>query len=81
MAIDSADPVETMAMKSMIKINADPACPSKWSATAGGTRPDPASPALMGSMRAVDVSPNDVARENGIANQHMPPSKYPLAAL
>ena len=55
-----------MAMKSMIKIKAEPACPIKWSATAGGTSPEPASPALIGSMSAVDARPNDVAREKGI---------------
>jgi hypothetical protein len=32
-------------------------------------------------MRAVPVNPKEVAREKGMANQHMPPSKYPLAAL
>ena len=70
-----------MAMKSMIKIKAEPAWPNKWSATAGGTNPEPASLELIGSMSAVDASPKEVAREKGIANQQIPPSKYPLAAL
>ena len=55
-------------MKSMIKMRADPACPRRWSATAGGTNPEPASPELIGSMRAVEASPSEVAREKGIAN-------------
>mmetsp|Transcript_4847 Transcript_4847/g.10880 ORF Transcript_4847/g.10880 Transcript_4847/m.10880 type:complete len:252 (-) Transcript_4847:1155-1910(-) len=57
-----------MAIKSMIKMRADPACPSRWSATAGGTSPEPASPELIGSMRAVEASPSEVAKEKGIAN-------------
>ena len=61
-------PVDTMAIKSMIKMSADPACPSRWSATAGGTNPEPASPELIGSMRAVEASPSEVAKEKGIAN-------------
>jgi hypothetical protein len=60
-----------MAMKSMIKIRAEPASPSKWLATAGGTKPDPASEAVMGSIKAVEVKPSEVAREKGIANQQI----------
>jgi hypothetical protein len=35
----------------------------------------------MGSIKAVEASPREVAKENGMANQQIPPSKYPLAAL
>jgi hypothetical protein len=58
-----------MAMKSMIKIRMEPESPRRWLATAGGTRPDPASSAVMGSRRAVEVNPREVAREKGMANQ------------
>ena len=44
-AIDSAEPVETIAMKSMIAIMMPPAEPKRCVATAGGTRPAPASAA------------------------------------
>mmetsp|Transcript_19182 Transcript_19182/g.43865 ORF Transcript_19182/g.43865 Transcript_19182/m.43865 type:complete len:108 (-) Transcript_19182:1704-2027(-) len=70
-AIDSADPVDTMAMKSMIKMRTAPGSPSKCEATAGGTNPDPASFAVMGSINAVEVKPREVARENGMANQQI----------
>ena len=70
-AIDSADPVDTMAMNNMMRINAEPVLPNKCVATAGGTNPDPASPLVMGSMRAVEASPREVARENGMANQQI----------
>ena len=71
--MDSAEPVDTMAMKSMIKIRTDPASPSKWVATAGGTSPAPASLEVMGSIKAVEVKPREVAREKGMANQQIPP--------
>ncbi len=58
-------------MKSMIKMRTAPTSPSKWEATAGGTKPEPASPESMGSIKAVEVNPRDVARENGIANQQI----------
>jgi hypothetical protein len=50
-AMDSADPVDTLAMKSMIRTRTDPGTPSKWVATAGGTRPAPASEEDIGSCR------------------------------
>jgi len=58
-------------MKSMIRIRTDPAVPSNSVATAGGTKPAPASPEVMGSINAVEASPRDVAREKGMANQQM----------
>jgi hypothetical protein len=60
-----------MAMKSMIKMRTEPASPRRWVATAGGTNPFPASVLVMGSNKAVDPKPREVARENGIANQHI----------
>jgi hypothetical protein len=74
-AIDSAEPVLTMAMKSMIKIKTLPVAPIISVATAGGTRPFPASTLVRGSIRAVDVRPREVARENGMANQQRPPRR------
>jgi len=70
-AMDSADPVETIAMNSMMRINAEPAVPSNSVATAGGTNPLPASAALIGSIKAEAARPREVARENGMANQHI----------
>jgi hypothetical protein len=64
-----------MAMKSMIKTKMDPACPRSSEATAGGTKPDPASSAVMGSIRAVEVNPSEVAKEKGMANQQILKSK------
>merc|ERR1719291_498177 len=52
-----------------------PAPPNKCVATAGGTRPAPASLAVMGSMSAVDARPREVAKENGMENQHIPPRR------
>jgi hypothetical protein len=60
-----------MAMKSIIKIRAEPISPSKWVATAGGTKPDPASFAVIGRTKAVEVKPREVARVKGIANQQI----------
>jgi hypothetical protein len=34
----------------------------------------------MGSIKAVEGSPREVAREKGIANQQIPPRRYPLDA-
>jgi hypothetical protein len=67
-------------MNNMVRIKTDPVLPIKCVATAGGTNPADASLDVMGSIRAVDVNPRDVAREKGIANQQIPPSKYPLEA-
>jgi hypothetical protein len=58
-------------MKSMIRIKIAPESPSKYVATAGGTKPAPASLEVMGSIRAVPDSPMEVARENGIENQQI----------
>mmetsp|Transcript_65755 Transcript_65755/g.73610 ORF Transcript_65755/g.73610 Transcript_65755/m.73610 type:complete len:155 (+) Transcript_65755:157-621(+) len=79
--IDSADPVETMAMNNITNINTAPAWPSRWYATAGGTNPEPASSTVIGSIKAVEANPREVAREKGIANQQRPPKRYPRAAL
>jgi len=73
-AMASAEPVEMMAMKSMMAMAQPPPVPRRCTATAGGTRPAPASVAEMGSWMAVDATPSDDASENGIANQTMPPS-------
>ena len=67
--MDSADPVDTMATNNMTKIKAAPTLPSISVATAGGTNPDPASEAVIGSINAVEASPSEVAREKGIVNQ------------
>jgi hypothetical protein len=69
--MDSAAPVETMAMNNMIKISTAPVLPRSSVATAGGTKPSPASWDVIGSISAVDANPNDVARENGIENQQI----------
>jgi len=69
-----------MAIKSITKMRIAPASPSNSLATAGGTKPSPASWAVIGSIKAVEVRPRDVAREKGIANQQIPPKRYPLAA-
>lgn len=69
--MDSADPVDTIAMKSMTNIRAQPAVPSNSEAQAGGTKPLPASSEVMGSMRAVDARPREVAREKGMENQQI----------
>lgn len=63
------DPVDAMAINSITRIKNAPALPNKSVATAGGTNPAPASSALIGNCNAVDANPNDVANENGIANQ------------
>ena len=73
--MDSADPVDTMAMKSMIRIKTEPVSPRSSVATAGGTKPEPASEAVMGSCKAVEVKPREVAREKGMANQQILQSK------
>jgi hypothetical protein len=57
-------------MKSIIRMRMAPASPSNSKATAGGTRPFPASVEVIGSIRAVEARPREVARENGMANQH-----------
>jgi hypothetical protein len=60
-----------MAMKTMIKIKADPAGPIKCVATAGGTSPLFASVAVIGNINAAAANPRDVAKENGMANQQI----------
>ena len=50
--------------------------PSTWYvATAGGTRPEPASLFEMGSCQATPARPKDVARAKGIVNQTRPPRR------
>ena len=65
-------------MKSIIKMSKHPPVPIRCLATAGGTSPRFDSSAVIGSERATDASPRDVAKENGIANQQRPPSRYPF---
>ena len=65
----------TDAMKSMVAIIAEPGAPKRCVATAGGTRPRPASDAVIGSCRAVDERPMDVASVNGIVNHTRPPRR------
>jgi hypothetical protein len=62
-------------MKSIVRIKIEPVFPKRCVATAGGTSPDPASPAVMGSINAVEARPREVAREKGIANQQIPPRR------
>jgi hypothetical protein len=56
-------------MKSIINMRIDPELPSNSEAQAGGTKPLAASSEVMGSIKAVEASPREVARENGMANQ------------
>jgi hypothetical protein len=69
--MDSALPVETIAMNSMTRIKAEPTVPINSVATAGGTKPAPASAALIGSCNAVEARPKHVAKEKGMANQQI----------
>ncbi len=70
--MDLALPVETIAMNSMTKIKAEPTVPINWVTAAGGTKPAPASLALVGSCNAAEARPkHDVAKEKGMANQHI----------
>lgn len=62
-------------MKSMVRRRMAPLFPKRAVAVAGGTRPWLASSAVRGRPSASDPRPNDVARENGTANQTSPPSK------
>ena len=62
-----ANLVDTMTMNSMTRISAEPASPSRWSATAAGTRP--AFPAMMASISLVDARPSTMTREKGVVNQ------------
>lgn len=59
----------------MVRRRMDPPFPIKATAVAGGTRPRPASIALIGRSRASAPRPSDVAKENGTANQTRPPNK------
>jgi hypothetical protein len=61
--------VDTIAIKSIMRMRIAPVSPSNSKATAGGTKPDPASPEVMGSIRAVEARPREVAREKGMENQ------------
>ena len=74
-AICSAEPVEVMAMKSMIVIAAAPPLPMKCTAAAGGTRPLPASSPVTGRSSATDDNPIAVAREKGMVNHTRPPRR------
>lgn len=65
-------------IKSIVSRRTDPDFPIKAVAVAGGTRPFAASVAVNGRSRASAPNPNDVAKENGTANQTSPPNKYPL---
>lgn len=73
-AIISAEPVETMAMKSMIRIATAPDLPTRTTAIAGGTRPAPASAGVSLTPSAVAARPSEVASEKGMQNQTRPPS-------
>merc|ERR1719224_206237 len=66
-AIDSAEPVDTMAMKSMMAIMSEPGVPKRCVATAGGTRPEPASAAVMGSWSARPPSMYPLYAASGLA--------------
>ena len=59
--------LDMMTMYNMTGISTEPASTSRWSATAGGTRP--AFPALMASISLIDAMPSAVARETGVVNQ------------
>ena len=62
-----ADLVGTMTSTSMTRISTEPVSPSRWLATAGGTRP--AFLALVTCVSLVNGRPNTVTREKGVANQ------------
>lgn len=62
----------------MVRRRMDPPFPIEATVVAGGTRPRPASIALIGRSRASAPRPSDVAKENGTTNQTRPPNKKPL---
>lgn len=62
-------------MKSIVRRSTDPPFPIKAIAVAGGTSPRLASLSVTGRSSASAPSPNDVANENGTANQTSPPSR------
>lgn len=75
---DHARGLQESYMKSIVSSRMAPNFPISATAVAGGTRPRPASSAVIGRSRARAPRPRDVAREKGTANQTSPPSKYPL---
>lgn len=62
-------------INSIIRRSRDPPFPIKAIAVAGGTSPWLASSSVSGKSRARAPRPNDVAKENGTANQTSPPNK------
>lgn len=62
-------------MKSIVSKRTDPPFPIKAIAVAEGTRPWLASLSVIGRSRASAPRPNDVAKENGTANQTSPPNR------
>ena len=59
--------LDTITIHNMTRISAEPASPSRWLPTAGGTKP--AFSALMASTSSVDVGPSAVARAKVVTNQ------------
>lgn len=74
-AICSDAPDDVTAMKSMTSMSEAPPVPMRSMAAAGGTSPCLASSSEIGRERATAASPREVARENGMANQHNPPRR------
>merc|ERR1719321_406511 len=79
-AMHSAEPVERMAMVSWIITRMPPVGPSNAMAEAGGTRPEPASPAVSATLSALPARPRAVASAKGMVNHTRPPRMYPLCA-
>jgi len=71
----SAEPVEVMAMKSMMMIKMPPPLPIMTVADAGGTRPELASPTVSSTLSALPARPSDVASAKGMVNQTRPPRR------
>merc|ERR1719424_97334 len=74
-AMHSAEPVEVMAMKSMMIIRMPPPEPMRAVAEAGGTRPVLASPDERATLRALPARPSEVASAKGMVNQTRPPRR------
>ena len=74
-SISNGDMMIVAYIKSMVRRRIDPPCPIRATAVAGGTSPRPASLSFIGKSRARAPKPNDVAKENGTANQTKPPNK------
>ena len=71
----SAEPVEVMAMKSMMIMKTPPPLPIITVADAGGTRPRPASVVSSLTLSALPARPSEVASAKGIVNQTRPPRR------